>query len=106
MPKVSSKPEEKAAPPSVPIQLLDIGGSLHTPLSACVDEVNRQMFTEDPMIIVSYDAGDCDSINWPNPNLENLARALYGDRECGIIPDHPVVLLPDGTEFNIDDHAK
>jgi hypothetical protein len=47
-------------------------------------------------VLCVYDAGDCDCIQWPNPDRENLHRALYGDRECGLIDDEEV-LLPDGT---------
>ena len=48
-----------------------------------------------PLLCV-YAAGDCDCVKWPNPNRENLQRALFDDRECGIIDDEEV-LLPDGS---------
>lgn len=84
------------------IQLLVKDHRLHTPQSAIVDKLQAKFASDDPILMVRYDAGDCDTIKWPRPNRQNLARALYDAREMGIIPDGSLVLLPDGTEFNID----
>ena len=56
----------------------------------------------DPILIYFHPGGDPDTVSWPNPNAEHLRGALYGARETGFIPDVPIVLLPDGKEFAID----
>ena len=83
------------------ITLLAINGRLHTRQSDIVDALMKKHFTSDPILVVRYDAGDCDTIRWPNPDEEHLRSALFDDREMGIIPDVRSVLLPDGKEFVI-----
>lgn len=46
------------------------------------------------------DAGDCDTIVWPDYDEKNLRRALFDDRETGLF-DCDVVLLPNGIHFEI-----
>jgi hypothetical protein len=52
------------------------------------------------IVLCVYDAGDCDTIKWPNPNVANLRRALFDDRECGQWAG-TAVILPDGTVFEV-----
>ena len=69
-------------------------------------EMYSQAVTGDMVLLMrGYDAGDCDTIHWPNPNEENLRAALFDAREQGFIPDLPTVILPDGTEFTIESLA-
>lgn len=93
-----------------PIQLVVIHGMLATPPSAIVDALQKEWSDGQAAVLLRrYDAGDVDSIPWPwlatRTDLENLSCALYDAREMGLIPDNPIVLLPDGTPFNIDRHV-
>ena len=90
--------------PTDPITLIANGRSLCTPNSAIESKDLREWYDdgEDPILIFEYPSGDVDTIAWPKPNRKNLAGALYDARETGLIPDVPTVILPDGTEFNID----
>ena len=86
------------------ISLICEDGCLHTPKSVITDPLLIEHFTDNPILIRIYDAGDCDTIKWPNPNIENLRIALYDCRETGVLPHDIVsVILPDGTEFLIDE---
>lgn len=74
------------------IQLITIDGDLYYPPNS-----NREWMPDENLILICvYDAGDCDTISWPNPNRKNLGQCLFDDRECGVIDDQEV-LLPDGT---------
>jgi len=98
-------------------QLLNIDGRLHTPFDAITDKLQRDWAEEraasarkhgwpddkNQLLVCHYDAGDCDTIKWPNPNKENLRSALFDAREMGLIPDEPYVELPDGKLFGIDE---
>ena len=84
------------------VKLIAKGGDLFTQRDMIKDPATRNFFSEDPILVCRYDAGDCDTINWPNPNEENLRRALYDARETGVIPDVQLVTLPNGLEFSID----
>lgn len=55
------------------------------------------------ILLVRYPEGDCDCINWPfeGKDRRNLASALFDEYEMGFLKER-TVLLPDGTEFNID----
>lgn len=77
------------------IQLIVRDGSLYYPGDPRRDIAAVEPGAAVPVLCV-YDAGDCDSIVWPNPNCDNLHRALFDDRECGLIGDEEVI-LPDGT---------
>lgn len=58
-------------------------------------------------LLVIYPGGDCDQIKFPFEGDEwkgKLAHALYDEVEMGRIANNRVVLLPDGTPFNIDQH--
>ena len=90
--------------PMNPITLIAANGQLFIPNSAISDELQREWHgNADILIVRRYDAGDCDTIAWPNPDQENLRSALYDAREMGQIPgDTTSVLLPDGSEFTID----
>jgi hypothetical protein len=71
------------------------GGYLH-------DE-GGYLYLGENILICRYRAGDCDSIQWPNPNWENLRSALYDCREVGLLPSNcRVVTLPDDSLFDID----
>jgi hypothetical protein len=75
-----------------PLQLFAIDGDLYYP-----PDLARDWRPDDRLIVLCiYPEGDCDSIRWPNPDRKNLHRALFDDRERGIIRDQEV-LLPDGT---------
>jgi len=77
-------------------KLIAEAGRLYIPLEAITDPLQRSYHTEKVMLMVVYNAGDCDSISWPDPNRENLSRALYDAQEMGLLPPHGHVLLPDG----------
>ena len=89
-------------------QLLEKDGSLYAPFEAITDAVQRNFCSNngkegrDPILMLEYPSGDVDTIKWPNFNADNLRSALYDAREMGLIPDEPAVLLPDGTEFEIE----
>ena len=53
-----------------------------------------------PIVLCVYKEGDCDTIEWPNVNIKNLARALYDAREMGYFDDDTVILLPNGGRVN------
>lgn len=57
-------------------------------------------------LLFFYPAGDVDSVPWPMKDDEDkyhLSVALYDAREMGDMPDVPVVKLPDGSSFDIED---
>jgi len=60
--------------------------------------------TRERLLLVRYDEGDCDTINWPfksKKDAENLEHALFDDREMGNVPsDTRFVTLPDGGTFH------
>jgi hypothetical protein len=92
-----------------PVQLVASGGRLYASLDYMKEHnptdyaMYLKMFPDGLTILTRvYDAGDCDTIRWPNPDLENLRGALFDAREQGFIPDLGVVKLPDGSEFKID----
>lgn len=90
-----------------PIKLTVIDECLNIPNSAISDALQREWANGDDVLLLRrYDAGDVDTIPWPNPDkgdLENLRAALYDAREMGQIPGNTTsVLLPDGSEFTID----
>lgn len=71
----------------------------------------RMLGIGDDALMYFYPAGDMDTIPWPLTSefrtddvlRYQLACALYGARECGILAsDRKEVTLPDGTEFSID----
>lgn len=83
------------------IQLVVHDGDLHTRLEDIKDPLQRKWHTQDVLMVSHYDAGDCDTIAWPEYDAENLRSALYNAREMGLIPFVHSVLLPDGKEFAI-----
>lgn len=86
------------------IQLLCERGCLYTPRAALKDPILLAHYSENPILLHIYDAGDCDTIKWPDYNAESLRAALYAARETGCLPaDTQGVLLPDGKEFVIDE---
>lgn len=92
----------------MPVQLTVSFNRLCTPHSAIVDPAYREYFDGDPGLICRA-SEDPAMIKWPNRHMTQatkaqLAGALYDSREMGLIPDCKVVLLPDGTEFHIDDN--
>lgn len=48
-----------------------------------------------------YKEGDCDTITWPNPNLDHLHEELFGAIECGWIGSEDRIFLPDGCEYDL-----
>lgn len=78
-------------------KLIAEDGNLYIPHEAIADPLQRAYHTENVMLLVVYDAGDCDRITWPNPDHKNLFRALYDAHEMGLLPLHGKVLLPDGV---------
>lgn len=89
------------------IKLIEKSGHLYTP-------GNENTEGQDMMLLYVYPAGDCDVASWPmvtpwegstyTPERQRgiLAGALYDAWEMGHVKER-TVLLPDGTEFNIDD---
>lgn len=59
------------------------------------------------MIVYQYPEGDADTVSWPLTDNDRklLARALYGEYEMGNLTERTVI-LPDGTDFHIDDHIE
>jgi hypothetical protein len=84
------------------IQLLHEDGSLVIAKSDIVDELQKKYHDDNVLLLRRYDAGDCDTINWPNPDTDNLRAALYDAREMGLMPNDNNVMLPDGSVFAID----
>ena len=77
------------------VQLVVEHGELYYPGAEQRDPWSVRPGASVPVLCV-YDEGDCDCIKWPNPNRDSLHRALFDDRERGLINDEEV-LLPDGT---------
>jgi len=63
------------------------------------------LYLNGEILIYRYICGDCDAISWPNPNPQRLASVLFDAFECGDLRSR-TVLLPDGTEFDIDDNLE
>lgn len=73
---------------------------------------NGLLYLDGKLLLCIYPAGDCDAPSWPMGRSYSytlageqniLARALFDARECR--PDvFYSVVLPDGTEFKLDDH--
>ena len=85
------------------IKLVAEDGTLHTLKSDISDKLMSEWYTGNPILLRRYESGDVDTIAWPLQGDKcNLAVALYGAREMGMIPDVQSVILPDGTEFEID----
>lgn len=88
-------------------QLIILDG---TRLGIALPEPN--MFNDlEQILICRHPEGDCDTIPWPmvsefrtKERLDEILRsALFDERECGTLPiDCQSVLLPDGSEFEID----
>ena len=76
-------------------QLRAVGGHLYL----------RDEDGKDQILIRRYNAGDCDTISWPDPDLKNLASALYDAFEKGQIKTR-LLFLPNGDTFNIDENLK
>lgn len=95
------------------IKLIAIDGILHTPIGVANNELKNYYSDKDKgdrdIILVDRigdGLGDVIIARWPKYNPKDLAILLYGARETGQIPsDTKSVLLPDGTEFEIDDHG-
>jgi hypothetical protein len=93
------------------IKLIAMDGRLHTPFDVASDELKNYWGDDDiareGLILAAMDdTEDRITARWPNYNPKNLAITLYDARETGQIPsDTKSVLLPDGTEFEIDAHG-
>jgi hypothetical protein len=84
------------------VRLLCEDGQLCIPRDAVEDEFILKHMTGNPLLLCVYDAGDCDTVRWPNPNPDTLRAALYRAREVGLVAGYPdIVLLPDGSAFSI-----
>jgi hypothetical protein len=92
------------------IKLIAMDGRLHTPFDVASNEIKKYWGDDDiareGLILAAMDdTEDRITARWPNYNPKNLAITLYDARETGQIPsDTTSVLLPDGTEFEIDAH--
>lgn len=75
------------------IQLVENSGCLYYP-----DSVKNSIGHVGPIVLRVYPEGDCDTIKWPNPNMENLRAALFDDRETGL--NQGEVLLPNGERVD------
>lgn len=92
------------------IKLIVIDGTLYTPYNVASDELKKyydnDMDREGLILAGRDETGDVITARWPNYNPKNLAITLYDARETGQIPSNTTsVLLPDGTEFEIDSHG-
>ena len=92
-----------------PVQLVARHGNLFTRFEDIVDPDQRDWFQTDngqnqnPILIYHYAAGDIDTIDANNPNMDHLRSALYDCRETGLIPHNTQAFtLPNGTTHNID----
>lgn len=65
----------------------------------------QELYLGDDILLYRYPEGDCDCIQWPNPDKAKLASCLYGEFECGNLKTRTVE-LPDGTTFDIDEHVR
>lgn len=102
-PVIQSGPCPSDDCPSSVIQLVAENGSLCAAWGDIHGQSHQKHFDGDNAVLICrYSAGDCDSVNWPNPNIAVLRGALYDARETGLIADVRSVLLPDGEEFFID----
>lgn len=83
-------------------------GRLHTQYSDIVDDLMRSWYTSNPVIMCRHPEGDFDPVLWPmeKDSRKKLASVLYDDREMGMIPDVESVILPDGSEFFIEEELK
>lgn len=86
------------------VTLVVENGKLHTKHSDIADRCMKMFFDSNPILLHHSEEGDCDSLRWPlqRGKRKALAAALYDDRERGIIPNVPSVILPDGSEFFIE----
>jgi hypothetical protein len=68
------------------------------------DEYGQITLYDGTLLVRIYPAGDCDTIDAANPDMENLRHALYAARECGEVPpDVSIFILPDHkTSLDID----
>ena len=80
------------------IRLIAKDGRLFYP-----DTVKDQYGDPGPILLCIYDEGDCDAIEWPNPNRANLKRTLFDNREEGFFGDDDFIELPDHTPVLFDD---
>ena len=93
------------------IKLIAMDGQLHTPFDVASNEIKNYWGDDDiareGLTLVDRDeTGDVITARWPNYDTIDLAKLLYGARETGQIPsDTTSILLPDGTEFEIDAHG-
>jgi hypothetical protein len=94
------------------IKLIAMDGSLYTPFDVASDELKNYWGDDDiareGLTLADRDeTGDVITTRWPDGfDPIDLAKLLYGARETGQIPsDTTSVLLPDGTEFEIDAHG-
>lgn len=78
------------------IRLISKNGELFYP-----ETVLDQYGEPSPIVLCVYPQGDCDSISWPRPNMKNLQRALFNDRECGLFDDADVIELPNGEAVGL-----
>lgn len=82
------------------IQLIERDGRLYSKREDIVDMDLIIFISGDNLLMVHYEAGDCDTIKWPDPDVEHLREALFDCRETGCIPiDTKSALLPDSTEI-------
>ena len=67
-----------------------------------IDKNSRLHLPSGEVLICFHSSGDANTINSLNPNLRDLANALYDEREMGNIPsDTNVVYLPCGEKLDI-----
>lgn len=86
------------------IRLVDTDGTLYFPHGG-LDAYSNDSKEIAQILIVRYEAGDCDSISWPLEKTmrRKLASALYDERECNqFFPSDAEIELPDGAPFDFD----
>lgn len=66
------------------------------------NEGNEMLTPDGELIVYQYDAGDVDTIDAMNPDMDMLYHALYDARECGWVPNVRVFILPNGGKITLD----
>lgn len=80
------------------IRLVEKNGDLYLP-------TNDPWYEDDnglAILLYIYPAGDCDRIEWPNPNMDHLRSALFDVIEMGLVEgDCRDFELPDGSTITV-----
>ena len=78
------------------ITLQDLDGILAIASKDIADESWTRVYPDGVVIVYRYPQGDCDTVSWPSPNVDQLIEVLDDHRETGVLLTDDIVLLPDG----------